>query len=97
VSSTKPKHRPLCALGVSALGERAPTLDRALLIVRQAKPAARRGFLDVGHELRESVVRARRFDDKDSICSVGYSSRLLGASPMSNPVDVVAAASGAIV
>jgi hypothetical protein len=62
--------------------------------VRRAKPAARRGFWtwDTNSVRKWSglVILMTR------ICSVGYSSRLLGAAPVSTPVDVVAAPSGAV-
>jgi hypothetical protein len=62
--------------------------------VRQAKPVARRGFWtwDRNSVRKWSglVVLITR------ICSVGYSSRLLGAAPVSAPVDVAAAPSGVV-
>jgi hypothetical protein len=42
-----------------------------LLIVRLAKPAAKRGLsLDMGHKLREKLVRACCLDDEDVFCGV---------------------------
>jgi hypothetical protein len=83
-------HRP-CALRVPALGERAPALDQ-VVDGAASKTCSEEGFLDVGQELREEVVRACRFDDEDLFRGV-LDSRLLGAAPVSTPVDLVAAAS----
>jgi hypothetical protein len=56
-------HRP-CALRVPALGERAPAPDQ-VVDCATSETRSEEGFLDVGHEVREEVVRACRFDDED--------------------------------
>jgi hypothetical protein len=53
----------MCTL-VLALGERAPDLDQVLNRAA-SKTRSEEGFLDVGHELREELVRACRLDDED--------------------------------
>jgi hypothetical protein len=56
-------YRP-CALWVPALGEQAPALDQVVECVA-TEARSEEGFLDVGRELREEVVRACRFNDEN--------------------------------
>jgi hypothetical protein len=83
VSSTEPKHIDCpCALWVRALGKRAPALDQ--VVDRAASEThSKEGFLDVGHELREELVRACRLDDEDVFCEVLLPR--LGRGPGFNP------------
>jgi hypothetical protein len=93
-----------CALWVPVLGERAPALDQ---VVDRAASETRseEGFLDVGHELREELVRACRLDHEDAILviktrSTPRNSVRWGTRPASwarprlssGPADVVATA-----
>jgi hypothetical protein len=72
-------HRP-CALRIPALGERAPALNQ---VGAANETRSEEGFLDVGHELREELVRACRLDDEEVFHGVLLP--LLGRGPDFNP------------